>query len=73
MDAAAVFRSIPTLSVDAVKELLAGKNPGEYNLIDVRQPGEYEQGHIPGAELIPLGDLAARVSKIDRTRPTVLY
>jgi sulfur-carrier protein adenylyltransferase/sulfurtransferase len=73
MDAAAVFQSIPSLSADAVKDLLSAKGPGACNLIDVRQPGEYEQGHIPGAHLIPLGEVAARVNEIDRTRPTVLY
>jgi rhodanese-related sulfurtransferase/rubrerythrin len=73
MDAATVFRDIPTQTAAEVKQFLSGKNPGEYNLIDVRQPGEYEQGHIPGAELIPVGVLASRVNDIDRTLPTVLY
>jgi len=73
MDATTAFRRIPTMSAHEVKDLLSGKNPGEYNLIDVRQPGEYEQGHIPGSVLIPLGELAGRVKEVDRTLPTVLY
>ena len=73
MDAAAVFRKIPTMSVEEVKGLLAGRNPGEYSLVDVRQPGEYEQGHIPGALFIPLGELAERANEIDRAKPAVLY
>ncbi len=28
-------------------------------LLDVRTPGEYSTGHVPGARLIPLGDLDA--------------
>lgn len=67
------FKQIPSMTVDQVKDLIKEKNPVEYNLIDVRQPGEYEQGHIPGAKLIPLGELAVRQGEIDKSKPTVLY
>jgi rhodanese-related sulfurtransferase len=33
-------------------------------VLDVRNPDEYEQGHVPGAKLIPLGDLGARQEEI---------
>jgi rhodanese-related sulfurtransferase len=42
-------------------------------LIDVRQPNEYEAGHIAGARLIELGRLSAEVESIDRNRPVVFY
>ena len=32
-------------------------------IIDVREPDEYTDGHVPGAELIPLGTVA---TKLDR-------
>lgn len=32
------------------------KDRGKYTLLDVRSPGEYEQGHIPGAFNLPLLD-----------------
>ena len=32
-------------------------------LIDVREPQEYAEGHIQGAELIPLGELRERAPK----------
>ncbi len=73
MNLSSLFQKVPTMSAEAVKELLKQKKPGEYNLIDVRQPGEYEQGHIPGATLIPLGELASRVGEIDPDKPTILY
>jgi rhodanese-related sulfurtransferase len=49
------------------------ENVGEVQLIDVREPDEFEGplGHIDGARLIPLGGLADRVSEIDRDRPVV--
>jgi rhodanese-related sulfurtransferase len=34
-------------------------------IIDVRQPEEYAQGHIPGARLIPLDQLPQRVGELD--------
>jgi rhodanese-related sulfurtransferase len=44
-----------------------------YNLIDVRTPEEYEQGHLPGARLIPIGELADRLSELDPKKTTVVY
>ena len=73
MNPADFFKQIPAMTVEQVKDLIKEKNPGEYNLIDVRQPGEYEQIHIPGAKLIPLGELAARAAEVDRSKPTILY
>ena len=33
-------------------------------VIDVREPQEYVTGHVPGAQLIPLGTVAANVGTI---------
>lgn len=33
-------------------------------VLDVRNPDEYEAAHVPGAVLIPLGDLAARQAEV---------
>jgi len=33
-------------------------------LIDVREPGEYVQAHVPGAVLIPLAQLPDRVGEV---------
>lgn len=38
----------------AQQELIAGTR-----LIDVREPHEFDAGHAPGAELIPLGQLSS--------------
>ncbi len=35
-------------------------------VIDVREPGEYLSGHVPGARLLPMGQLASRLSELDR-------
>lgn len=43
------------------------------DLIDVRDPDEYAQGHLPGARNLPLSDLRSRLDEIDRTRDVVVY
>ena len=35
-------------------------------VLDVREPAEYVQGHVPGARLIPVGQLPARLSEVER-------
>ena len=38
-------------------------------VIDVREPAEYRDGHLPGAVNIPMSQLIARMGEIDRDRP----
>lgn len=37
-------------------------------VIDVREPGEYVGGHVPGAVLMPMGQLPSRTSELDPSR-----
>lgn len=45
----------------------------EHQIIDVREPIEYEMGHIKDAKNIPLGELRTRLSEIDKQMPVVIY
>ncbi|GAB7079183.1 rhodanese-like domain-containing protein [Megalodesulfovibrio paquesii] len=51
--------SVTFLSAEALQHYLATHREGSYELVDVRQPVEYGHGHIPGAHLMPLPELAA--------------
>jgi hydroxyacylglutathione hydrolase len=42
-------------------------------IVDVRNPGETEDGMVPGAVSIPVGQLPARSGELDPNRPTVVY
>ncbi|MBI4771654.1 MAG: molybdopterin-synthase adenylyltransferase MoeB, partial [Chloroflexi bacterium] len=42
-------------------------------LVDVREPHEWDISHVEGADLIPLGDLAARMHELDSAENIVLY
>ncbi|MEU0077598.1 rhodanese-like domain-containing protein [Micromonospora tulbaghiae] len=38
-------------------------------VVDVREPFEYVEGHVPGARSVPLGQLAAVAGELPRSRP----
>ena len=42
-------------------------------LLDVREPGEWQIARIPGATLIPLGELASQMQFLDRSRPIAVH
>lgn len=44
---------------------------GEAQLVDVRQPDEWEAGRIAGAIHIPLNELPERAAEIDRSKPVI--
>ncbi len=38
-------------------------------LIDVREPDEYVEGHVPGALNVPMSVLGSRIDELDRSAP----
>jgi hydroxyacylglutathione hydrolase len=59
--------TLPQMSVDELRSVL-GSN-ANLQILDVRRPGEYRAGHIPGALNIPLGE---PLDAIDLSRPTAV-
>jgi len=49
------------------------KSPIPFTFIDVRTPEEYAEGHIQGARLIPLQELAERMAEVPKNRRVYLY
>jgi rhodanese-related sulfurtransferase len=41
-------------------------------VVDVREPWEYAEGHLPGAVNIPLSTLPARLAELPQDRPILL-
>jgi hydroxyacylglutathione hydrolase len=54
-------------------ELAERLGRGEVAVVDVRGHTEWEAGHIPGVENIPIGYLVDRLDEIPRDRPVVLH
>ena len=71
--AAAVRRAnaVPEISPSELATRLARGD--DVDLIDVREPHEWEIARIPGARLIPLGTLAEALPTLDRTREIVVH
>jgi rhodanese-related sulfurtransferase len=54
------------------EEQVAGLPPefdGSAVLLDVREDDEWQRGHAPGAQHIPMGEVPARISEIDPEKP----
>ena len=64
---------IDEVSHARASELLQSADPPLF--VDVREQGEWDEGHIPGAAHIPRGNLESRIDGIDpdRSREIVLY
>jgi rhodanese-related sulfurtransferase len=67
------FKPVSSWTAEEVRAFLRQNSPESYNLIDVRQPGEYESGHLPGARLLPIAELTDRFRDLDRAKPTITY
>jgi rhodanese-related sulfurtransferase len=79
--ALAVFAAYSALAVPTGEKALAReitvsqaaelRNQGAF-ILDVREPDEWAAGHIPGATLIPLGELASRLSELPQDQQIVV-
>jgi rhodanese-related sulfurtransferase len=68
-----LFRRVKTRSAEDARRWMAQRAPQIYTLLDVREPAEYENGHLPGALLIPLSQLPERWRTLDPTLPALVY
>src|SRR5699024_6849109 len=70
---------VPEESVDRLAELLAaqGERSRSFELVDVREPGEWEIARIPGARLVPLGEFGGAhgdpLADLPSDRPVIVY
>ena len=55
----------------SVNEAVAKQQAGAF-ILDVREPSEWNEAHIAGATLIPLGELASRVSELPKDKEIVV-
>lgn len=54
---------VDELTPEEVKEKL--DDEADVQIVDIRQPNEYEDGHIPGAINIPMGELPSRIDDLE--------
>jgi rhodanese-related sulfurtransferase len=68
-----LFTPVKSINSQTAKSFMSEHKEGAYTLLDVRQPGEYEAEHIPGAKLIPVPDLKDKLSQLDKNKPIIVY
>jgi len=74
MSASNVPGTYEDVSVDEWMRYRDSHHERDYAVIDVRQPEEYAAGHVPGATLIPLGELVDHTDELLRLKGrTVLF
>jgi rhodanese-related sulfurtransferase len=55
----------------SVDEAVAKRDAGVF-ILDVRQPEEWNEFHVPDSTLIPLGELASRVDELPKDQEIVI-
>jgi 3-mercaptopyruvate sulfurtransferase SseA len=56
-----------------IRDLEELRRKGNVFIVDVRNQAAYDQGHIPGAKLIPVGEVPNRINEFPRDKPIVTY
>lgn len=67
------FTPVTSINGQEARQLLKSAIDDNILYLDVRQPNEYEQGHLPGAKLIPIGELDQRLDELKQEQPIVIY
>ncbi|MEN6440828.1 MAG: rhodanese-like domain-containing protein [Syntrophobacter sp.] len=64
---------VKVLFPEELEEYIRTHKEGSYLLLDVRQPEEYEESHLPGSKLVPLPALTEALPGLDRVKDTIVY
>lgn len=67
------FTKAESVDPEQARSMLQQTPVEQLTVLDVRQPSEYERGHIPGAKLIPLPELDKRLDELDPNQETLVY
>lgn len=68
-----LFTKSKTMNPDEARLFLHDNTTDTIQLVDVRQPKEYEKEHLPGANLIPIKEILTKIDQLDPAKPTLVY
>jgi hypothetical protein len=68
-----LFSPVTNINTNQFQAFIDSNEEGDFTLLDVRQPTEYENARIPGSKLIPLPVLNDRLSELDPQKPVIAY
>ena len=58
---------------EAILEAFAAAHADAATVIDVREPDEYSSGHMPGAVMMPMGQLPSRIGELNHGLPVTPF
>ena len=61
------FTPVSSINWEEAHRLVSANPKGDVVFLDVRQPKEYNAGHLPGARLVPVGELDNDWMKFQKT------
>jgi len=64
---------VTSIATNQANDLIRDSSVDELTVLDVRQPGEYAKGHLPGAKLIPLPGLTDKLDDLDPNKKILVY
>ncbi|MBD3308935.1 sulfurtransferase [candidate division KSB3 bacterium] len=62
-----------SMSPQEAQQYIADHDEGSFTILDVRQPKEYKEEHLPGSTLIPLPELNDRLAELEKEKPIIVY
>ena len=65
MELNAHAKGVVNITPEQLRDYMKAHSEKDFVLIDVRQPEEYRAQHIPGAKLVPLMELEARIDEVE--------
>jgi rhodanese-related sulfurtransferase/rubrerythrin len=68
-----LFTPVRSLEAEEARAYIAEHPEGTFTILDVRQPWEYEEAHLPGAKLIPLPQLHDAYKELDPEKPVIVH
>jgi len=68
-----IFSTFTNMDTEQFQSFIDTNREGNFTLLDVRQPAEYEGARIPGSQLIPLPTLNERLQELDPEKPVIAY
>ncbi|SDO82562.1 rhodanese-like domain-containing protein [Desulforhopalus singaporensis] len=68
-----IFNNNKELTAAQTREIVNSHPAETYQLIDVRQPREYAENHLPGALLIPLNRIEENIDKFENQKKIIVY
>ncbi|MDP1663481.1 MAG: rhodanese-like domain-containing protein [Phycisphaerales bacterium] len=67
-NAALPLESLPQITVTELK-----RRASQFQILDVRSPGEWQAGHVPESRYIFLPELARKLKRLSKTKPVAVY